>query len=95
MPSEWEGEHSSHTSHQVAPESIIRDTTLHGGMTVYLKLDNTLCKRNCFKRIERAAQFISTALQNGWDPGIPLTTVGGEYWCFSIFLKKETVKSQT
>ena len=44
-----------------------------------MKLDNTNCQRDCFRRTERAAQFILAAIRGDWEPGIPIEAVAGEY----------------
>ncbi|KAI0243032.1 hypothetical protein LSAT2_009086 [Lamellibrachia satsuma] len=42
---------------------------------IYLKLDNTNCKKRCFRSADSAAKFLSMALTHGWKPGLPITTV--------------------
>ena len=45
---------------------------------IYLKLDNTNCKKRCFRSADSAAKFLSMALTHGWKPGLPITTVTGK-----------------
>ena len=52
----------------------LHDTT----QRLRIKLDNTRCKKQCFKKASRAAEFIYLSLQKGWDPGIPISAIGGK-----------------
>lgn len=46
---------------------------------VFARIDNTHCKQRCINSATTAVRYISVALINGWDPGIPLARVAGQY----------------
>ncbi len=90
FPDNWEGEHmkvtpkgsSKHNSDLLSEDLRHSDSTPHhngvGAQRLFLQIDNTLCKKQCFRKAERAVQYVATALQNKWNPGIPISTVGGK-----------------
>ena len=67
---------------QIIPDRWGGDRTTEGtnvtARSIHAKIDNTNCKKRCFRSAHTAAKFISLALQNGWDPGVPLRTVAGK-----------------
>jgi len=45
---------------------------------VHLKIDNTMCRRRCFDSSLYAAKFLDLALKHDWQPGIPVSSIGGK-----------------
>ena len=84
LPSDWNGAHNEETpkrdSYYTSPQQVPSPAPKPLGQVLYLKLDNTKCKNNCFKKAERSAHFIALALQKGWDPGISISAVTGEWF---------------
>ena len=88
LPDDWQADHTAPSPGEEHAAARQADNNYNSRRyhRVFLKLDNSQCKRKCFKKAERAAQFISTALQNGWDPGIPIASVAGKH-ITKIFVK--------
>lgn len=82
LPDSWQGEHMRpETQGGAGLEQHWHKPDRRGYMDmrrIYLKIDNTQCQRRCFRSAEYAAQFIALSIRNGWDPGIPITSVGGQ-----------------
>ncbi|CAH1798200.1 unnamed protein product [Owenia fusiformis] len=55
------------------PDEYTRESR---GSVVYLQIDNSNCKRRCFRDVHTASQFIASLINQGWDPGIPWHSVG-------------------
>ncbi len=81
MPSDWQGlYHRSKPSHGEASWHRPDKRGYDSMRKIYLKIDNTMCTRRCFISAFYAAKFIDLALKNKWEPGIPISSIGGEYW---------------
>lgn len=78
MPHDWSSVHSTPTDDGRQASREVPTRVHMESEVLYLKLDNTKCKQNCFKKAEKAALFIALAMQKGWDPGISVAAVSGE-----------------
>lgn len=89
FPSDWVHNHikNKKDNHQVS-DLISRNDILYQGTTVYLRIAKSFCKKKCFRKIERVAQFIVNALKSGWDPGISIEMVSiiytNNYQCHKV-----------
>ena len=96
LPSNWQGEHMQTSNRNKQRSHTYTDNfknsdfpTEQNGLpagSLFLKLDNTKCKRQCFRKASRAAQYLAMALHNNWDPGIPISGVGGTYKLLCLIL---------
>ena len=77
---------------QLRPRRVTRDNDFyHSNQRLRIKLDNTKCKQNCFKKASRAAEFIALASRQGWNPGIPISALAGEFISFK-FIREHVIR---
>ena len=88
MPSDWHGLcHMTKTTNGETARPANRKSSWHipnerrydSKRNIYIKIDNTMCGRRCFENIKYAAKFIDLALKHKWDPGMPISSIGGKY----------------